>query len=264
MTILQAIILGAIQGITEFLPISSSGHLIFFPSLIGWPDQGIAFDVVVHMGTLVAVVYFFRERIAQLFKALFKGTPAQLRLIGMLAFSVIPAGLVGFFLGDKVEELFRNPISVAVSLIFWGIMLYLAQLYIAQKQTKQTVEELKWSDVIVMSLAQMIALIPGTSRSGVTMTAGLFSLVGKSAAAEFSFLMSVPVIALAGFAKIFDLAQNPYSDVTALPLIIGFIASAISGFFAISFFMKWIKKKSFTPFVLYRIIIGALILILLV
>lgn len=260
MNSLQAIILGAIQGITEFIPVSSSGHLIFFPKLFGWSDQGLAFDVVIHMGTLLAVIVFFRVRIAQLLKSLFSKEKTNKKLLIMLALSIIPAGLAGLLFGDIIEQKFRSPLVVAVGLIFWGIILGLADWYGRKKQDKKTLEDMSWKDMAFMASAQAIALMPGTSRSGITMTAGLFSSLGKTAAAEFSFLMSIPIIGLAGSLKIVELIKGAESMVSVSILSIGFVSSAISGFLAIFFFMKIIQKWSLLPFVLYRIIVGFLII----
>jgi undecaprenyl-diphosphatase len=271
MNILQAATLGIIQGITEFLPISSSGHLIFLPQLFGWEDQGLAFDALVHVGSLLAVVVYFRVRLLNILRDVFqRGAASSInrRLGWLLIFSIIPAGLVGFFGGDIIENTLRSVSVIAYGLIGWGIVLYAADRYnrfLQKKQAKLTdTQHLSVKQVILISLAQAVALIPGTSRSGITMTAGLFAKLDKKAAAEFSFLMSVPIIALAGGLKILGLVQAGLGDLQLSVLLVGFVSAALSGFFAIWGLMKIVEKWSFAPFAFYRVIVGVLILLFLV
>ncbi len=268
MSVFQAVILGIIQGITEFLPVSSSGHLILVPRILGWADQGLAFDAIVHLGTLAAVLLFFRKKLWTISMSFFSRDVTQKsdrRLGILLILSIIPAGLVGFFFGDVVETALRLPVVVAISLIFWGVALIVADLF-NEKRKKQgvVVTELgtiSGQQAIAISLAQAIALVPGTSRSGVTMTTGLFAGLSKQAAAEFSFLMSVPIIALAGLFKIKELFSSGVA-IESAPLIAGFFAAALSGFFAIWLLLGIIKRWSFVPFGVYRIVIGILVLVL--
>jgi len=260
---LQAIILGIIQGLTEFIPVSSSGHLIFVPVLFGWPDQGLAFDVVVHLGTLLAVVIYFREKLFRIGKSFVTELPENKtyrRLGWLLILTIIPAGIIGLLGGDWIEANLRNPEVIAYGLIGWGAVLYIADKYSAKLQTHTDTNHMSVKQVVAVACAQAIALIPGTSRSGITMTAGLFAKLDKTSAAEFSFLMSVPVIALAGALKIIELIQTGLGELTLSALILGFVASAVSGFIAIAGLMKIIQKWSFKPFVLYRIVVGVLIL----
>lgn len=273
MTAFQAIVLGIIQGIGEFLPISSSGHLIFLPKFFGWEDQGLTFDMVAHLGTLLAVIAYFREKLWILITSIFthdKKHQLERRLIWLIGISTIPAAIVGFFLGDIIETEFRSPSIIGVGLIVWGIVLGLADRYShkVSKKKKDTSEkallkDLSWWQVIGMGCAQAIALIPGTSRSGITMTAGLFSGLSRKAASEFSFLMSIPIISLAAGSKLLDIIQDGPNDVSPIMLSLGFVSAAVSGFFAIAILMKIIQKWSFMPFVVYRIVIGALILVFL-
>ena len=279
MTLAQSIILGVIQGITEFLPISSSGHLIFVPKIFGWTDQGLAFDVVVHLGTLVAVVVYFRKRIFSLLRAL-AVTPSGLRppppkrgreygssRLGLfILLSIIPAGIVGLLLGEWIEASLRSATVVGASLIFWGVFLAAADGFnkgLKKHNATENLDKLGWKQVLFISCAQVIALIPGTLRSGITMTAGLFSRLDRKSAAEFSFLMSVPVIALAGIYKLFQIftSELTINNLTINNLTIGFFASALSGFFAIHFLMKVIERWSFMPFVVYRVFVGVVILL---
>lgn len=263
MTIVQALFLGIIQGITEFLPISSSGHLIFLPSIFGWEDQGLAFDVVVHLGSLLAVIVFFRNKLWKILKGFFAQDDLQNRNLGLLLIlSIIPAGIIGLFFGDFIETGFRSATVVGFGLIFWGVLLGLADKYSNKLQNPKNLEKANWKNALFIGCAQAIALIPGTSRSGITMTAGLFAKFDRKSAAEFSFLMSVPVIGLAGALKIFELLSFGLGQLSLEILSVGFIASALSGFIAISGLMKLIQRWSFMPFVYYRVVVGILILFL--
>ncbi len=259
MEIIQGIILGIVQGITEFLPVSSSGHLIFIPKLFDWVDQGLLFDVVVHMGTLVAVIWYFRTLLMQYVTAVLKPkkeTAAEQKMAWIIFLSIIPAGVAGLLFGDAIEANLRNPAIVAYSLIFWGILLALADRVQARRSDSPiTVKKGIW-----ISFAQALALIPGTSRSGITMTAGMFAGVSRKKAAEFSFLMSIPVIAAAGGMKILKVLTSDVPIQHETMLIAGAIAAALSGYAAIRFLMSLVEKHSFMPFAVYRVIIGILIL----
>lgn len=275
MTIIQAVILGVIQGFTEFLPVSSSGHLIFLPKLFGWADQGMAFDTIVHLGTLVAVVIYFRGKIWNLIVSFFDynketrnwnlETRGERRLGWLIILSVIPAGVVGLFFADWLEINFRAPVFVGINMIFWALVLYFADQYACAPTHPHTsmLGKLNWKSSLFIGCAQAIALIPGTSRSGITMTAGMFAKLNKESAVEFTFLMSVPIIALAGADGLFKIIRHGAGTVSYFSLGMGFIAATVSGWLAIDILLKIIKKWSFTPFVLYRIIVGILILILL-
>ncbi len=253
MTIAQALVLGVVQGLTEFLPVSSSGHLIIIPKLFGWADQGLVFDVAVHLGTLLAVVVYFRHRLVE---------AARSSLKWLLLLSMVPAIIVGVLLGDYLAAGERSAVVVAFNLIFWGIVLGLADWFGARMQRAGKTRETRsatWKDALLLGGAQAIALVPGTSRSGITMTAGMFAKFDKASAAEFSFLMSVPIIAAAGAKEALDVFQSGSVNVPITPLIIGMLAAAFSGFLAISFLMKVIRRYSLWPFVVYRVLTGALI-----
>lgn len=267
MNFLQAVVLGIVQGLTEFLPVSSSGHLILFPQLFGWTDQGVAFDVFLHLGTLVAVVVFLRKRLWTIIQAVVqvKNKSEEIknhrRLGWLLVLATIPAGLAALLFDSWVEENFRSPLVVAFTLIFWGIILWLADHY-SQKQTnKKIIEKITWKNALFVGCAQAIALIPGTSRSGITMTAGLFSKLDRKSAAEFSFLVSVPIIFLAGVSALKNMFELGASVIGLEYLIVGFLAAMISGFMAVWGLMKVIQKWSFTPFVIYRILLGLIIIL---
>lgn len=256
MTYLQAIILGLVQGLTEFLPVSSSGHLIFVPKLLGWVDQGVGFDLFLHLGTLVAVVWFFRVRLLNLIKAAFSRQPelaGERKLAWVIALSAIPAAIVGLLL----ETNDRNALVVGVNLIVWGLILGAADWYSRKKKPVTNSNPIK--NIMAMGFAQVLALIPGTSRSGITMTAGLFSGLTRVQAAEISFLMSIPITALAGAHALMKTLEAGVGDSLGL-LLAGFGAAAISGVVAIKFLLKIVQRWSFMPFVVYRVIVGVLIL----
>ncbi len=261
MTAFQALILGLIQGLTEFLPVSSSGHLIFIPKLLGWADQGVAFDLVMHLGTLLAVVIYFRVKLWSLMKAVFsRGTEqtGERKLAWVIALSCIPAAIVGLIL--KTND--RNAVVVAGNLIFWGLVLGAADLYARKKKNNEEVGERKsLQSIIIMSFAQLLALIPGTSRSGITMTAGLFSGLTRAKAAEFSFLMSVPITALAGAHAVYELSKIGLAGIEMSSLVIGFLSAFSFGLIAIFSVLKIVQRWSFMPFVVYRVVIGIMILI---
>lgn len=280
MPIIQAIILGIIQGFTEFLPVSSSGHLIFLPKLFGWADQGLAFDTVIHLGTLVAVVVYFRKRLWMVLKSFLggMGNPEKLRLgaggewgtshkkLGwLLLLSIVPAGIAGLLFDSLIEEKLRATWIIGVNFIVWGIILFIAET-VNRKLIidHRSLEQVNWENSLLIGCAQAIALIPGTSRSGITMTAGLFSKLDKKSAAEFSFLMSVPIIALAGGMQLIEMVRNGFETITFGVLGFGFFTSVISGLLAIWGLMKIIQRWSFMPFVVYRIVMGIIILVWLV
>ena len=280
MNIWQAVILGGVQGFTEFLPISSSGHLIFIPRIFGWADQGLAFDVVAHLGTFAAVVVYFRKKIMTLIRGFYTDDAdnANKKLAWYIILSVIPAGLVGFLLGSRIEAYTRSAAVVAWSLIGWGIVLGIAD-YVSRKhentpppaggvppkagKTQKHLFNLSWREALFIACAQAVALIPGTSRSGITMTAGLFSRLDKKSAAEFSFLMAIPVIALAGMYEMIQIVRNNVVIEQSDNLTIGFLAAALSGMLAIHLLMKIITRWSFMPFVVYRVAVGLAILLFL-
>ena len=266
---IQALVLGVIQGITEFLPISSSGHLIFVPHIFGWGDQGLTFDVIVHLGSLVAVVWYFRKTILRVSRSFFVPRRLQTsdyrpgdRMFGwLIVMSIIPALILGLLFELLGVEL-RSPVMVATGLIFWGVVLGIADRY--NRRQRIHVKKITWKNALFIGCAQAIALIPGTSRSGITMTAGLFSKLTKKQAAEFSFLMSVPVIGIAGALKVMQFVKAGSEAIAYAPLITGFFAAAVSGYVAIWGLMKIIEKWSFMPFVVYRVVVGLLILFTLV
>ncbi|MDH5190647.1 MAG: undecaprenyl-diphosphate phosphatase [Gammaproteobacteria bacterium] len=262
MELLEIIILGLIQGLTEFLPISSSAHLILVPVVTGWPDQGLAFDVAVHIGTLMAVVFYFRKDIRQISKewacslVTRKSTPMS-RLGWGVLFGTIPVGLAGLFVNNFVGDELRSPHVIAIASIAFGLLLWVTdKLAVHKYETHQ----MGWKDVLFIGCAQALALIPGTSRSGITITAGLFMGLTRQAAARFSFLLSIPVIVLAGGLKMKELIEVG-NGVQWDAIILGTLISGVSAWLCIHYFLKLLDKIGMGPFVLYRIVLGVVLLI---
>lgn len=262
----QAIVLAIVQGITEFLPISSSAHLILVPEFLGWPDQGLAFDVAVHVGTLIAVVAFLRKEIAQILPAWFSGwygfnwdTPGKLGWLVIIA--TIPVGLVGLLAGDLVEAHLRTAAVIAASTLVFAIALGWADR--GGDQNITPMESLTWPQTLLVGCAQALALIPGTSRSGITMTALLALGYSREASARFSFLMAVPAIALPGLLKSAELVTTSAST-DWVNLTIGIVVSAVTAFLCMQLFMRFIQRVGMTPFVIYRIVLALVIVVLIV
>lgn len=257
MTILQAVVLGVVQGVTEFLPVSSSGHLLLVPAILGWPEQALAFDVAVHVATLFAVVVALREDIWQVGSRAVKTAGPERSLIVKIIIATIPAALVAFAFGDLLD-LARTPLVVGGALIFWGVLLGVMD-YFAQGRKPTLIAQTSWRDALLLGAAQALALIPGTSRSGVTVTTGLALGLSRETAARFSFLLAIPAIAGAGVLTAIDSMQNGL-DVEVLPLVVGFISAMLSGLLAIRLFLYIAKRASLMSFAVYRVLVGILIL----
>jgi len=256
MTPLQAIALGLIQGLSEFLPISSSAHLALAPWLFGWEDPGLAFDVALHLGTLIAVVWYFRMEWVALIRAAFGivttgrvETPEKRKVI-YLIIATIPGAIGGYLLQSQAESAFRNPQLIAITLIAMGIVLWLVDKLVDQARV---LGEMRWIDALLIGLAQVIALIPGVSRSGSTITAARGLRFDRESAAEFSFLMSTPIIAAA---VIMEGSKALHQGGFTNELMAGLVASAVSGWLAISVLMRYISKHSYGIFALYRVALG--------
>ncbi|ORU93078.1 MAG: undecaprenyl-diphosphatase [Cycloclasticus sp. symbiont of Bathymodiolus heckerae] len=257
----QILGLGLLQGLTEFLPISSSAHLILLPLLLGWEDQGLAFDVAVHVGTLIAVVSYFRKDLSRLITGWFASAFNQQhspdsRLAWLVIIGTIPVGLVGLFAGELIEIYLRSPLIIAISTIVFGLLLWWADVTGTHHKDEQG---LTVKAVITIGLYQVVALIPGTSRSGITMTAGLILGLTREAAARFSFLLSVPLIFLAGSLKSIELANSAIA-IDWFAIILGVVISALSAFACISVFLRMLERVGMLPFVIYRLLLGAFLL----
>ncbi|MCL1113310.1 MULTISPECIES: undecaprenyl-diphosphate phosphatase [Shewanella] len=263
MDTLQVIFLALIQGLTEFLPISSSAHLILPSQLLGWSDQGLSFDVAVNTGSLFAVVIYFRHDIVTLTKSWFGslgGTQSQeSKLAWWIILATIPAVIVGFTAKDFIETHFRNTLVIAITTIVFGLL-----LWVADRMSKAQLNEFQmgWKKALLIGFAQALALIPGTSRSGATMTAALMLGLTREAAARFSFLMSIPVSFGAAILVTKDLLESPAAiDYQALGL--GIVVSFIAAYVCIHYFLKFISQIGMTPFVIYRLLLGGVLLAML-
>ena len=263
MTLLHILLLAVLQGLTEFLPISSSAHLILVPNLAHMADQSLAFDVSVHVGTLAAVVWYFRREVGRLLadwgaSCLRRAPVGESRLAWILLVASVPVGLAGLLLHDLVATVLRSPLVIAATTIGFGLLLWWAD---ASGARKRDAHHIGWGDGLLIGLAQALALVPGTSRSGVTMTAGLFLGLTRQAAARFSFLLSIPAILMAGGYQSLKLLQAGEGvDWTALGL--GVLFSAVTAYLCIELFLKWLDRIGMLPFVVYRLLLGALLLYL--
>jgi undecaprenyl-diphosphatase len=276
MEISAAAILGIVQGLTEFLPISSSAHLILLPWLLGWKPEGIVFDVSLHVGTALAVLaYFWSDWIRmarEVFRGLVEGRPLgtpDRRLAWFLAVGTLPAMIAGFAFEEIVEEKLRSPLITVATLVLFGAALYYAE---SRSRQNRPLDKFTWTDSVCIGLSQAIALIPGVSRSGVTITAGLLRNCERTSAARFSFLLSTPVIVGAGILEclrmVGDAVPSSSSSIYPMPpvagdwpvLVVGTIFASLTGFLCIRYFLRYLERRSFLPFVIYRFVLAGIIL----
>ena len=258
MDIWHIIILAILQGLTEFLPISSSAHLILFPKLTGLADQGLAFDVAVHVGSLISVLTYFRADLKPLFISWLQSIKtrkltAESRLVWGVCIGTIPVGFFGFAIKfADIESLLRSPQIIATTTIGFGLLLWWMDVIGKRQRDELT---LRWRDILLIGLAQALALIPGTSRSGITMAAALLLGLTRKAAARFSFLLSIPVILLAGTSETLTLL-NQNTSVNWMALGFGVVFSALSAYLCIRTFISVLDRIGMLPFVVYRVILG--------
>jgi undecaprenyl-diphosphatase len=262
-TYVQAIVLGLVQGLTEFLPVSSSGHLILVPRVFGWPDQGLAFDAALHLGTLAALVAYFRGELI----GVVVGTVSR-GLAALVLVATLPAGLAALAFGRYIETSLRLPLLIAFTTAFWGIVMLVADRRAGARSATSAMgrpaagdplERIGWGQGLAVGLAQALALIPGTSRSGITITTGLFAGLDRATAARYSFLLGIPITAAAGLKKAFDLSRGGLPAGEGGPLAVAILVSFVSGWFAVWFLVSYLKRRSLTPFVIYRLALAALI-----
>ena len=265
MTWLQVVVLAIVQGLTEFLPISSSGHLVLVPSAAGWTDQGLAFDVAVHFGSLLAVCLFFRDDIFALVRGSgqllsFNYETPEARIALALGIGTVPAAVAGLALAGWIEANLRSPTVIVGTLSAYAIIMVLADRY---GRRERNVADVTLRDALVIGCAQALALVPGTSRSGVTISAGRILGFDRRDAARFSFLLSVPVILLA---TIYELGGLLMSDEAVAwgQLWVAALVAAIVAYISIDFFMRFVSRIGLWPFALYRIVLAAVILVVLV
>ena len=263
MTMLHLFLLSIIQGLTEFLPVSSSGHLVVFSKLMNFEDEGLLIDVALHIGSLFAVLIYFRKDVFGMFAAVLKNCfkpdfkNNNNKLAYLILIACVPALIVGFYLRNAGFDFLRNPKVIGFNILFYGLLLYTADVYF---KSRQSVDDMNIKDAIFIGLAQCLALIPGTSRSGITITMARFLNIKRVDAAKFSMLLSMPVIAAAGALEGYRLwASGSAGDVFMALLGIGF--SFVSSYMVIYLMMKWLKHYSFVPFVAYRVLLGLYLLL---
>ncbi len=265
--ILKAILLGVVQGLTEFLPISSTAHLRIFPSFFGWEDIGASYTAVIQVGTMIAIILYFRTDLKNMIKAMLLSIKTKnfnskdTRLLLMICLGTIPIVIFGFLFKDIIRHEFRSMYLMAGSLIFFSVILYIADRFTKKKVDLQNIS---YKDGIIIGLFQAIALIPGASRSGSTISGAFFRNMKREDAARFSFLLSIPAVLLSGVFELFSQRATLLSGESAvLSLIIATIVSGVVGYWSIWFLISYIKKHSMMLFVVYRIAFGILIFILL-
>lgn len=274
MTYLDAILLGLVQGLTEFLPVSSSGHLVITRHLLDVPTGGIVFEVVVHLGTALAVCVFMRRKILEVLAGLLRLVRAIARRSGvsrvidsdpgarlglLVAVSAVPTGLIGLFLNDLAARLFESTLVVGIGLLVTGVLLQVSQRFTGGGKD---VRDVSWFDALVAGVAQGCAIVPGLSRSGTTVSASLLLGLTRETAAELSFLMSIPVILGAAAVELLDYAADPVVSVTWAHLLLGAAVAAVSGYVAISVFMNQIKKGRLAVFSWYCFAVGAIVILM--
>lgn len=262
MEILQAIFLGIVQGITEVLPISSSGHLVLAPWFFNFKDPGLSFDVALHLGTLLAIVSVFFGDIRNILKGGFhiviKKNPSDFyqKLFLFLVQATIPGVLAGVFLQNYAEEFFRNPLIIAGTVLFFGGVLYLADKLDVKPKNLGRITLL---DSLLIGFAQSIAIIPGVSRSGITISAGLFRKLTREDAAKFSFILSIPIILGAG---LYQLKGLSFESLVSPIFVSGFLAAFFSSLISVKFLMNFVRRHNFNVFVYYRVALAILIIII--
>lgn len=258
MSSIEAVVLGLVQGLGEFLPISSSAHLVLVPWLFKWTDPGLTFDIALHFGTLIAVViYFWKDWLRLITEGFSNARGTEGRLFWYLFFATIPGALIGYMLESKAETVFRNPALIAVMLIVMGAVLYWAD---RRGSKKIAMGDISFRQSMIIGLLQALAIIPGVSRSGITMTAGLLLGLTREASTRFSFLLSAPIIFGAAVVKVPHVIHNP--SIVTTEFITGMAVACISGLASIGFLLRYIQTNNFLPFAWYRFALGLLVLIM--
>jgi len=267
MGLFQAFILGIVQGATEFLPISSSGHLVLLPAALGWPSPSLVFDTTVHLATLIAVVVVFRRDLLGLivawWRGLLNGQPLQStesRLAWWVILGTVPGVLAGLLLEETFKSFFASPTAPGVFLLLTALLLFLAEVL---GRRRRALQEITWLDSILIGIGQAAAISPGLSRSGATISVGMFCGLTREAAARFSFILSVPIIAGAGLSQLVELVSRGDPSAEAPFLLVGFLAAAVSGYAAIRLLLAYVRKRPLYPFAGYCLIVGVLTLTLL-
>jgi len=262
----QAFVLGLVQGLTEFLPVSSSGHLILVPHVFGWPDQGLAVDAALHLGTLAALLAYFRAEIFELFSGVMNR-----RLGVIIVLATIPGAVAGLVFGKHIEENVRWPLLIAGTTAFWGLVMLAADRQAPPPppprrthsnpgdRPDDPLEHVGWAQGIIVGIAQALALIPGTSRSGITITTGLLAGLDRATAARYAFLLGIPITAGAGMKEALRLIRSGEHVGDTGPILVAILVSFLSGWFAVWFLVNYLKRRSLLPFVIYRLVLAAVI-----
>jgi undecaprenyl-diphosphatase len=253
------VVLGLVQGLTEFLPVSSSGHLILVPHVFGWPDQGLSVDAVVHLGTLAALLAYFRQELTGMVSG---ALPRRIALL--LAVATIPAAVAGVLLGKVIETQLRWPLVIAVATAGWAIVMWIADRRARPAPTGpgDPLERLGWGQALAVGCAQALALVPGTSRSGITITTALLGGADRATAARLSFLLGIPITAGAGAQKTLQLVSAGLAPGEIGPLSAALVAAFVSGWFAVWFLVGYLRTRSLRPFVVYRLLLALVIVAL--
>ncbi len=255
MNLFQAFLLGALQGATEFLPVSSSGHLVLAPWLLGWPVSSLAFDAVVHWGTALAVIVYFRRDWLSLVK---ETRSFEKNLLSLILLGTLPAALIGYLLEDFFEGMFARPVAAAGFLLVTAALLALTE-WLGRRE--RDLDTLDWLDALLVGLAQALAILPGISRSGATIAAGLARGLKREPAARFSFLLATPIILGAGLLKVMGLAQAGAMAAQAPTLIVGFLSASAVGLGCVHFLMRYLQRRRLYPFAVYCAVVGVVCLL---
>ena len=266
MTFAQAIILGAVQGVTEFLPISSSAHLILVPWLMNWPDQGLTFDVVLHAATLVAILSFFWrdwlkiviETVHPSSKSKTQGRLPGRRMFLLILVGTIPAAITGFWFQEVISTNLRHPVVLSIMLIAVALLLWLAE---RKASLNKGLKDVSFLDVLLIGIAQAVALVPGTSRSGITITLGLFRGMTRETAGRFSFLLATPIILGAFLYKIYGINSLEIPNGQVMAMVVSFSTALVVGYLTIKYFIRFLKEKTLYVFIYYRILLSVVILL---
>jgi undecaprenyl-diphosphatase len=268
MNFIQAIILGIVQGLTEFLPVSSSAHLVIVPYLLNWtldPEKAFVFNVLIQLGTLVAVIVYFWSDLVAIFRSVIQGIKEKepfkevdSRLGWYIVLGTIPAGLAGMILKERVEEAFGSHVITAILLLGTAILLVLAELL--SKKAKN-LDKMTWQDSLIVGIFQALAIFPGISRSGATISGGMLKGYTREAAARFSFLLSIPIMLAAGLLSVIDLVRADFFLDFLPVLILGFVIAGVIGYLSIRWLLNYVKKNTFFGFAIYCVILSAVTLI---
>lgn len=257
MSVLHAVVLGAVQGLTEFIPISSSGHLVLVPEALGWDEPGLAFDVMLHVASLMALLWYFRKDLIDLVRGVFSGDRAARKLTGLLLVGTIPAAFAGIVLGDYFEESFTDAKASALQLLMTAAILVAAELILRYHRERnerlRTVDELNAKDATAIGVAQAISILPGISRSGSTIAAGLALKMERDDSARFAFLLAIPALFGAALVKVPDLAG---ADLSGGAAAAGFVASLVTSYVAIAGLIRYLRTRNLYPFAVYCVVAG--------